>query len=206
MPAATRAPKKQAKQAKEHVKGLESEEALDQILQQYAEKRSQQILNETNTVVHEASHKVDLGTKAERRARRKELQARSGQGMMQTAEQGVDDNQDLCLRCGQFTCRLTRWIPTTNPEGAFECMLCTKPGLANAGVWHCTNCNWDAHISCYNKKKEAEMADNIPVLTPSTDADCPKPSLAWDPLALTGPHMAIGAGAGLRSVGEVALD
>lgn len=38
------------------------------------------------------------------------------------------------------------------------------------------------------------------------NTDCAKPSLAWDPLALSGPHAAIGAGAAARGVGEVALD
>ncbi len=53
---------------------------------------------------------------------------------------------------------------------------------------------------------EAAERGGISQVPMTVEADCPKPSLAWDPLALTGPHMAIGAGAGVRSVGEVALD
>lgn len=129
---------------------------------------------------------------------------------MPTTEMPADENQDLCLRCAQFTCRLTHWLPGGNyTDGAYECQLCNQPGQAAAGVWHCLQCNWDAHVACYSRRKEAmDFADKVPQQLPQTaiDTDCPKPSLAWDPLALTGPHMAIGAGAGVRSVGEIALD
>lgn len=204
MPAA--ASKKQPK-SKEHVKGLETDEALDQILTQYTEKRSQHILNDASIFVKEPP-KTELGSRTVRRARRKELQAKSGMAQPQEGQQ-VDENQDICLKCGNFSCRLMHWLmPNSYPDGVFTCALCNNSGTAQAGVWHCFECNQDAHVSCYSRKKEAlelaEKMQNIPL--PVAEADCPKPSLAWDPLSLTGPHKAIGAGAGVRSVGEVALD
>jgi len=204
MPAATKQMPKPA--AKEHAKGLESDEALDLILAKYTEKRSQQLLNDNSLFVAKEAKKTDLGTKAARRARRKELQAK---GSAAQGEQQGDDYQE-CMRCGQFSCKLVNVPARNGAEGAFDCALCLKPGQAAAGVWHCFQCNADSHVACYSRKKEAmELADKAPhdILSHSlTEADCPKPSLAWDPLVLTGPHMAIGAGAGVRGVGEVALD
>jgi len=204
MPAAT--PKKAPKQTKEHAKGLENDAVLDKILAEYAEKRSQQILNDESlfSASKDASPKRDLGTKAERRARRKELQAKSG---VQVAhETNAGDEQDICLRCTSTNCRLSHWLPGTYPEGQYTCQLCKNSGIAGAGVWHCADCSWDAHVSCFANKKDESFATRVPVPTPTVDADCPKPSLAWDPLSLSGPHMAIGAGAGMRNIGEVALD
>lgn len=202
MPAAT--PKKSPKPKEHKVKGLESDEALDNILAQFAEERSRQILNDATLFSKESSPKPDLGSKSERRARRKELQARTLK--VQQEAQQADENQDMCLRCGHISCKLMHWLPGDYPDGQFTCLLCTQGGVANGGVYHCVDCNWDAHVSCYSRKKEEAFAERPPVPVPAADADCPKPSLAWDPLALTGPHMAIGAGAGLRNIGEVALD
>lgn len=200
MPAAQR---KQQK-PKEHVKGLETDENLDKLLTQFAEKRSQQILNDTSVFVKPEAPKAALGTKAERRAKRKELQAKSG--LQAQAQDSREDNQDLCMNCAEFSCRLSHWLPGNFQQGAYDCQLCNQGGVANAGVWHCPKCSFAAHVSCYSRRKEAMELTLQQAPQPLQEADCPKPSLAWDPLSLTGPHMAIGAGAGVRSIGEVALD
>jgi hypothetical protein len=58
--------------------------------------------------------------------------------------------------------------------------------------------------------KAAAKDDDLPPLPPQDanilTSDQPKPSFVWDPLDLSGPHMAIGAGAHARAFGEVPLD
>ena len=150
MPAA---PRKQQK-PKEHVKGLETDEALDSLLTQFAEKRSQQIMNDTSVFTKPEAPRPSLGTKAERRAKRKVLQAKTGV-QAQGQDTNIDDNVDLCMNCTEFSCRLCHWLPATFPEGAFNCQLCNQVGISSAGVWFCAKCNFVGHVACYSQKKEA---------------------------------------------------
>ena len=44
--------------------------------------------------------------------------------------------------------------PTPSPAlGAFTCNICLKFGNANNGVWHCIECQYDAHGACFMRKK-----------------------------------------------------
>mmetsp|Transcript_51102 Transcript_51102/g.83955 ORF Transcript_51102/g.83955 Transcript_51102/m.83955 type:complete len:130 (+) Transcript_51102:37-426(+) len=123
------------KKTHKSAKGLDDGDDLDAILKDFSSKRCEQLL-ETVTLADTVKPKAkkELGTKNERRARRKEMQ----EGRAAPKE---DD------------------YPALPPQ--------------------------DSNI-----------------LTP----DQPKPSFAWDPLDLSGPHHAIGAGAHVRNFGEVPLD
>eukprot|EP01010_Urceolus_cornutus_P001457 NODE_1999_length_679_cov_148.252381_g1562_i0.p1 GENE.NODE_1999_length_679_cov_148.252381_g1562_i0~~NODE_1999_length_679_cov_148.252381_g1562_i0.p1 ORF type:complete len:183 (+),score=56.06 NODE_1999_length_679_cov_148.252381_g1562_i0:70-618(+) len=82
-------------------------------------------------------------TKAERRNRRKELE--------KSKEPDVPDQK--CPACKTDTLKLTRILPQSNYDrGAYTCNLCMKFGNAHNTVWHCPQCDYDAHPTCMVKK------------------------------------------------------
>jgi|UniRef100_A0A7S4GJV3 ribosomal protein L37AE/L43A len=204
-PVATKADRKEAK-------GLEKDEDLDGAIKAFQAKRSEQLLED---VVEGADNSLSASptnkqTVAERRARRKQMQNNKGAyvpspqqiaKMREQAEKEDADKKDTCPNCNGKNLRMMHWLPGNYVEGQYICQLCTKPGVASSGVWHCLDCTWNAHISCFLTNKNWARQTQAAVV-----ADCPKPSLAWDPLSLTGPHMALGAAASQRCFGEVALD
>uniref|UniRef100_A0A7S1NQP2 Uncharacterized protein n=1 Tax=Eutreptiella gymnastica TaxID=73025 RepID=A0A7S1NQP2_9EUGL len=165
---------------RKEAKGLETEEDLDAALAKHAEKRANTLL------------KQELKpTKPEKAKKEAPVDLVHGVQV------------DKCLECDANNCRLLHYLPTTFEDGCFDCKLCLTSGQATMGVWYCLDCQFTSHVSCFAYKKES--LTRVPV--PShVHSDHPKPSLAWDPLALSGPHTAIGAGAGTRTMGEVALD